>query len=79
MQYDGIIFDLDGTLWDSTKEVMIAWDHVLRQQPDIERIPTEEDLHGVMGLGADDLTKKLFPELPFERRMEIFDTCAALP
>ena len=77
MQYDGIIFDLDGTLWDSTKEVLIAWDHVLRQQADIARIPTEEDLHGVMGLGADDLTKKLFPELSFERRMEIFDTCAA--
>lgn len=77
MKYDGIIFDLDGTLWDSTKEVLIAWDHVLHQMPDIDHIPTEEDLHGVMGLGADDLTKKLFPNLSFERRMEIFDTCAA--
>ena len=77
MQYDGIIFDLDGTLWDSTKEVMVAWNHVLALQDDISRMPTMEDLAGVMGLGADDLTKKLFPHLPFERRMEIFDTCAA--
>ena len=36
-----------------------------------------DNLEGVMGLGADDLTKKLFPDLPFERRMEIFNTCAA--
>ena len=77
MIYDGIIFDLDGTLWDSSEEVLISWSHVLAQLPDIEKIPTKEDLEGVMGLGADDLTLKLFPGLGFERRMEIFNTCAA--
>ena len=77
MIYDGIIFDLDGTLWDSSEEVLISWSHVLAQLPDVDDIPTKEDLEGVMGLGADDLTLKLFPNLGFERRMEIFNTCAA--
>ena len=77
MHYDGIIFDLDGTLWDSTAQVMVAWEHTLKQQPDVTHIPTKEELESVMGLGADDLTKKLFPYLPLERRLEIFDACAA--
>ena len=77
MHYDGIIFDLDGTLWDSTREIMTAWNSVLHEQPDITHIPTEEELQSVTGLGADDLTKKLFPYLSFERRIAIFDACSA--
>lgn len=76
MKYDGIIFDLDGTLWDSSAEIKYSWGKVLEQQPDIERIPTQEELEGVMGLGAEELTAKLFPYLSRERRLEIFDLCA---
>ena len=76
MQYDGIIFDLDGTLWDSSAEINYSWGQVLRMQPDITHDPDQKELESVTGLGADDLTKKLFPYLSFERRMEIFDACA---
>ena len=28
----GIIFDVDGTLWDSTREVAVAWNKVLQDE-----------------------------------------------
>lgn len=77
MKYDGIIFDLDGTLWDSTAGVLVSWNHVLAQQPDCSgRVMTAEELDSVMGLGAEDLTAKLFPGFTLERRLEIFNACA---
>lgn len=76
MQYDGIIFDLDGTLWDSSEEIQFSWGEVLKQQPDIPALPSRETLESVMGLGAEELTEKLFPYLSRERRLEIFDLCA---
>ena len=33
----GILFDLDGTLWDSSVQVVEAFNIVLAQQPDINR------------------------------------------
>lgn len=76
MQYDGIIFDLDGTLWDSSEGVNVSWDRVLRLQPDVTHCPSQADLESVMGLGAEELTAKLFPYLSPKRRLEIFDACA---
>ena len=29
MKYDGIIFDMDGTIWNTEKEVCLAWNKVL--------------------------------------------------
>lgn len=76
MQYDGIIFDLDGTLWDSSEEIKESWGNVLLAQPDVPQLPSRETLESVMGLGAEELTAKLFPYLTPARRLEIFDLCA---
>ena len=35
---DGLIFDLDGTLWDSTETVARAWTHTLRRKRELRRV-----------------------------------------
>ena len=39
MKYDGILFDLDGTLWNATEPIAVSWAIALKDQPDIERAP----------------------------------------
>ena len=75
MNCDGVIFDLDGTLWDSTGALTDIWALALANEPDIPRPPTREELGSVMGMTAPQLMKKLFPHLSPERGAE---TLAAL-
>ena len=75
MRYDSILFDLDGTLWDSTGAVAASWEEALAGVPDIEGPPTRAQLEGVMGMTAEDLMAKLYPHLSKERHMELFDRC----
>lgn len=70
MKYDSILFDLDGTLWDSTIGVQKTWE-LLSEELSLP-VPTLEALAGIMGLSPADVMKKLFPELSKERGLEIF-------
>lgn len=75
MKYDGIIFDLDGTLWDATQPIMVSWSIALKDAPDVETLPTQEQLESVMGMTADHLMATLFPKLSPQRHMELFEQC----
>lgn len=75
MKYDGILFDLDGTLWDSTEAVAASWEIALRGQPDVEAPPTREQLEGVMGMTGEQLMATLYPQLSPQRHQELFDLC----
>lgn len=75
MKCDGVLFDLDGTLWDATQAITESWRLALEGQSDIRALPTLEQMKGVMGMTAEDLTLTLFPYLPLDRRMELFDRC----
>ena len=55
----GILFDLDGTLWDSSVQVVEAFNIVLAQQPDINRQITLQDMQSWMGLQMDEIGRRL--------------------
>jgi len=71
----GIIFDMDGTLWDSAASVAGCWTEVLNNQYDGVRIVTEEDLQSVMGLTMDKLAAALFPDVEESLRMQMLEDC----
>ena len=57
----GIVFDLDGTLWDSSQEVVSSWNEVLKNYQKGRYLITLEQMKGVMGLPMLELGKKLWP------------------
>lgn len=74
--YDSIIFDLDGTLWDSTHEVAEAYNKVINEKyPDIPADITAERLKGLFGLPMDVIAERLFSNVSREHALEIMDEC----
>ena len=77
--FDGILFDLDGTLWNSSAEVTASWNIVL-QREGVDRPPfTDADIAGVMGLTLPDIAARLLPALPRERQLAVIDACCEAP
>jgi phosphoglycolate phosphatase len=75
MNIDSIIFDLDGTLWDSTDAVLKAWNEVLKDKKEIIRPVTREMLQSIMGLQVKEIGVKLFPYMNEEQQKEIMELC----
>lgn len=73
----GILFDLDGTLWDSSRQVVESWNEVLGRQPDVKRRITIEDMQGFMGLPMDEIGRRCFKDeaISEERIREIMKAC----
>ena len=71
----GLIFDMDGTLWDSSQNVAASWNEKIRllgyDRPEI----TKQDIMSVMGLTMDRIADILFGDLPKKERMELLQQC----
>lgn len=75
---DGMIFDLDGTLWDATKAICDTWNIVLSNYPGIREPITIRELKGCMGMLLDDISRKLFPDEGPELQKELITKCCEL-
>ena len=69
-----ILFDLDGTLWDSSQSVTDSWNEILGKYPEARQI-TLGDMHGFMGRQMDEIARMIMPDLPDSRRLAIMDEC----
>lgn len=72
MDKKGIIFDMDGTLWDAREEIAFSWSETIAKSKLTERILTVEDMTKVMGKPMDELMRSLFPELTEGERQTLY-------
>ncbi len=70
-----IIFDLDGTLWDSTVAVADSWNVVIEQETGEEDKLTPEDIMGEMGRTMTQIADDLFGYLPEDKRYDLAHKC----
>lgn len=73
MKYDGIIFDLDGTLWDSTETVAASWSASMKAMGEVHFF-TAADIAGIMGCTDKEIEKKLFSHFG-QRAHRLCSTC----
>lgn len=72
---DGIIFDVDGTLWNSTDTVAKAWNQAICESSDLDVRITGAMLKNLFGKPMDEIYKAVFPTLPLEEQQRIVDIC----
>lgn len=73
LKINNIIFDLDGTLWDSRKQIVKAWNKILSEKLNLQI--SEEELTDLMGKSNDEFKKKFFNNLSDEEANHYLDLC----
>lgn len=72
---DGIIFDVDGTLWDATDIIAQSWNKAIAKHSHLRMHLTGSDLKAIFGKTMDEITEILFPTLPYEERTRLGYLC----
>lgn len=75
MSKKGIIFDLDGTLWDASTKVVPAWNIVLKRHEELHKQITVADMQGFMGKTIETIGSIMFPEMESEKCLAILKEC----
>ena len=75
MEFESLIFDIDGTLWDSRGLVAEGWNARLRIEGLDHLCMTPEELTPLFGKVAKDLADVLFAPLPEADRMPLMERC----
>jgi len=75
MRFDSLIFDMDGTLWNTVPEIIASWKATIARSG----VPMPEgidELQKLFGLTEVEVARELFPQLPEEQRMAIVKQCS---
>ena len=72
---DSIIFDVDGTLWNSTDVVAKAWTDYLRQKEQIDLTITASQLKTLFGKPLAEIAALVFPKYPENEQLRLIDGC----
>lgn len=73
---DAIIFDIDGTLWDSTIEVARAWNDSTERHLHQPGVFDEKTIMSLFGKPMDEIWQIAFPDLNQEVRTEFCAVCS---
>lgn len=75
MEIDSVIFDLDGTLWDSSEVVFRGWKKAISEAEEIKEPLSRETLESYMGLQLKQIGEKFLGYLDEGKRNEILNKC----
>ena len=75
-RFDSIIFDLDGTLWDSLNSVALAWQTAMDKANYAGETMTREKVRSITGMAYNVIFDQLFPDLDIGKRTELMTVCA---
>lgn len=70
-----LIFDLDGTLWDSTEAAAKIWSGVAAGYPEIKDTITAEKLKNLYGLPLEEIAGKLFLSVTENLAIRVMEEC----
>lgn len=71
----GVIFDLDGTLWDAADQIVVSWNQTILRFPEVREVLTRKRLEEELGKPMDQIAVSLFPYLSYQRAVEIINVC----
>ena len=70
-----IIFDIDGTLWDSTDVVADSWNEAILVNTGVEAKLTGDRLKQLFGRTMEEIGRILLPDLDDEKRAQVCQAC----
>lgn len=75
MSKTGIIFDLDGTLWNTSETIVPIWNEVLKSHSETDKQLTVTEMNGYMGKTLEQIARLMLPKLDLANAMTIVYEC----